>query len=271
MTCATSSMPTVPTVPRQPSVTTVTELELPGAARSGRSLRWSAFGAGARAMVPMLVGIVPYGVVVGVTVAESDVSKAAGWATGWTVYSGSAQLAVLELLNSGAAPVVAIAAVLAVNARLLLYGSAMAPHWRSTSRTWRALASYLLVDPSFAVGTEGYTNPRVVAPHAFYLGGAVALWLSWQIAIVVGITAGGVVPPGLQLQFAVPLFLVATVVKAARESHAARVVAVVAAVVAVVGTSLPVQTGLLAAIVVGIGAGIVSESRGSARVQGGAR
>ena len=40
------------------------------------------------------------------------------------------------------------------------YSAAMAPHWRDTPRWWRALAAYLLVDPSLAVGIDGCDRHR---------------------------------------------------------------------------------------------------------------
>ena len=88
----------------------------------------------------------------------------------------------IDLLDAGAAPAVVIAAAIAVNARLVLYSATMAPHWRGTSPWWQALAAYLLVEPSLAVGLDGYepqTPSRRGARHLHYLGGASLLWVAW--------------------------------------------------------------------------------------------
>ena len=52
----------------------------------------------------------------------------------------------------------------------------MAPYWRGTPWWWRLLAAYLLIDPSLAVGLDGYerlANQR--RAHVRYLGGGVLL------------------------------------------------------------------------------------------------
>jgi hypothetical protein len=70
----------------------------------------------------------PFCLVVGMTAAAGP-QPLAGLATGPTIYGGSAQLSAVRLLESGAGVAVIVASVLVINARLLLYGAAMAPHW----------------------------------------------------------------------------------------------------------------------------------------------
>lgn len=208
---------------------------------------------GAMAMCPWLVGVVPYGIVIGVTIGASSITPAAGLASGTTIYSGSAQLAAIELLDKGAAPAIAIAAVLAINSRLVFYSGSIAPHWRGTSRSFRLLASYLLVDPSYAVGKSRYLDHPGPRSHTFYLGAGVTLWIAWQSAIVTGLVVGAGLPPALQLEYAVPLFLVAEVVHQIK-SRPALAAGLVGATVAVVGSSLPLHSGPLAGIAAGIAA-----------------
>ena len=47
--------------------------------------------AGARAMAPWLAGVVPFGLVIGVSAAQADIPTLAGWLTGPLIYAGSAQ------------------------------------------------------------------------------------------------------------------------------------------------------------------------------------
>ena len=212
--------------------------------------------AGVRAMAPWLVGIVPFGLAIGVSASRTDLPILAGWLTGPLIYGGSAQLVVIDLLGAGAAPVVVVAAALAINARFVLYSATMAPRWRATPRWWRALAPYLLVEPSLAVGIDGYdrtTDPQ--RGHRHYLGGAALLWVAWLLAIAVGATAGSWLPAGLQLEFVVPLFL-AGEVAARLTSRPVRHAAAVAAVVAVAALPAPLHIGPLVAIAAGSVAGV---------------
>jgi predicted branched-subunit amino acid permease len=214
--------------------------------------------AGVRAMVPWLLGVAPYGLVIGVSAAQADIPTAAGWLTGPTIYSGSAQVATIELLDAGAAPLVVVATALAINARLIIYSGAMAGHWRGTPRWWRALAAYLLVDPSFVVGADRYqrSGDRGGA-HVHYLGGAVALWVTWLAAIALGASLGARLPAGLHLEFVIPLFLVGEVV-ARLGTPAMWRTSLTAVAVAVVGYSAPLHLGLVAAIVAGIAVGVAT-------------
>ena len=71
----------------------------------------SEIAAGARAMLPWLAGIVPFGLVIGVSAAQADIPTLAGWLTGPLIYAGSSQLATIGMLDAGAAaPLAAVAA-----------------------------------------------------------------------------------------------------------------------------------------------------------------
>lgn len=220
-----------------------------------------AFLAGARAMVPWLAGVVPFGLTVGVTIAESSVDPLAGWATGPLVFAGSSQLAAIELLDEGAAIAVVVITVLVINARLLVYGGSMAPWWMGSGRGFRAIAAYLLIDPSYAVGTVGYrTHGTRREGHAHYLGCGVTLWVAWQTAIGVGILAGGAIPEMSLLALVVPYYLIAEVIDSA-DARPGRVAAAVGAVVAIGANGAPMQSGAVIAIAVGVAAAGLVEAR----------
>jgi predicted branched-subunit amino acid permease len=213
---------------------------------------------GARAMAPWLFGIVPYGFVIGVSAAAADIPKLVAWLTGPLVFSGSAQVATLELLGKGAAPVVVVVAALAINLRLVLYSAAMAEHWTGTSRRWRAVAASMLVDPTLAVGVAAYEQADDANDaHLHYLGGAVTLGVAWLAAITLGMTVGSSLPAGLHLEFVIPLFLVGEVTRRAT-TRAARHGVTVAVVLAVIATGVPLHLGVLLAIAGGTAAAVAA-------------
>jgi predicted branched-subunit amino acid permease len=211
---------------------------------------------GARAMVPWLLGVVPFGLVIGVSAARADIPLVAGWLSGPLIYSGSAQVAAIELLDAGAAPVVVVIAVLAINLRLVMYSASMAPRWAGAPRWWQALAAYLLVDPSFAVGAGGYdTIADRRRAHLHYLGGGITLWVAWLLAITIGATAGTGLPAWLRLEMVIPLFLIGEVVNKMRDRPTAAA-AGAAALVAVVAAPIPMHLAPVVAIGVGVAAGL---------------
>ena len=77
----------------------------------------SDIAAGARTMVPWLAGIVPFGLVIGVSAVQADVPTLAGWLTGPLIYAGSSQVATIGMIGAGAAPVVVVASALIINIR----------------------------------------------------------------------------------------------------------------------------------------------------------
>ena len=227
-----------------------------------QGIRGGDFAAGARAMLPWLAGVTPFGLVIGVSAAQSDIPTLAGWLTGPAIYAGSSQVAAIEMMDAGTAPAVVVITALVINLRLILYSGAIATHWRGTPRWWRAVAAYLLIDPSFVVGIDRYQRPGDRSnAHRYYLGGAITLWVAWLLAIGAGATLGTQLPAALHLEFVIPLYLVGEIVPKLAD-RATRRAALTAAVVAVVAISAPMHLGVVLAIVAGLGAALtVKEGR----------
>lgn len=232
------------------------------------SAHWRDFAGGMRAMAPWLIGLVPFGLVVGVSAAQADIPTLAGWLTGPAIFSASAQLATIQMLDAGAAPLAVIVTVMVINLRLVLYSAAMATYWRGTPLWWRLLGGYLLVDPTFVVGMERYGRESDRRRgHAHYLGGAVLLWTAWLAVIAVGATAGARLPGWLQLEFLVPLYLIGEIVPKSREVATRRAV-LVAAAIALIFVTAPMHIGIAIGIVAGVVAGTVgiTQNRPRARI-----
>jgi predicted branched-subunit amino acid permease len=132
----------------------------------------------------------------------------------------------------------------------------MAPRWRGAPAWWRAVAAYLLVDPSLAVGLEGYERTAErTRGHDFYLGGAGLLWVAWLTAISVGAFAGAGLPAGLHLELVIPLFLAGEVAHRCTSTLTAVAVGT-AALTALVCLHAPLHVGPLVAIGAGIAVGL---------------
>ena len=224
----------------------------------------SDIAAGARTMVPWLAGIVPFGLVIGVSAVQADVPALAGWLTGPLIYAGSSQVATIGMIGAGAAPVVVVASALIINIRLIFYSATMARYWRGTPLWWRMVAAYLIVDPSVAVGLDGYQRLGRGRGHAHYLGGAVLLWVSWLAAIAAGAMVGAGLPAWLHLEFVIPLYLVGqAIAKLARPAQRRAIFA--AAAVALLALTAPLQLGIALAITAGVAAGLTARPAGPAQ------
>jgi predicted branched-subunit amino acid permease len=224
--------------------------------REMRPEKISALRDGALGSAPLLVGIVPWGVVAGVAMVSAGLTHAQAVAMGLVVFAGSAQLAVLPLLIAKAPLWVMYATALVVNLRYVIYSAVLAPHFEHLSRPWRALLSYMTVDGTFALFV-GKFRPEDAAPnkHWYFLGGSVVMWTGWQISSWVGIFAGALIPRSWSLEFAATLALIAVLMPLLFDG-AAVFGALAAGAVALAAAHWPLNTGLLAAIAAGVGVGL---------------
>ncbi len=228
---------------------------------AGRSTAGRAeFVTGAKHAVPLLLGVAPFGMIVGVTASGAGLSPIEASAMSVMVFAGASQLAALELIGAGAAaPIVWLTAAL-VNARFLMYSASLAPHWQRLSLGWKGLMAYVLTDQAYALSIIRYEHHQPSDPRAYYLGLSVVLWLTWQTTTVAGAVLGARIPPGWSLDFAVPLIFLSLMAPAIRDRAGASAAAS-AGVVAVVAIGLPFNMGLMVAALSGIVVGTVVDAR----------
>ena len=209
--------------------------------------------AGALAMVPMVAGLAPFALVLGSAIAE-HATPVAGLAGVWPIFSGSAHLLVLQVVDEGGGAPLAIASGLLVNARVGVYSASLAARWRGQPSWFRVVAAALLIDPTWALAEERSSRPGSAADHRrYYLGAGLTLGVGWAVMVtagmVVGHRFGGAY--GLGLDLAVPLCLVTLLGPRLGGRSDASVVAT-AGLVAAMTAGWPPGTGLL----LGIGAGV---------------
>src|SRR5690606_31880002 len=110
------------------------------------------FRRGMRAAAPLMIGLAPFGLVVGVMSQAKGLSLFETLLMSAIVYAGSSQLLALELWTDPAPLLAACLAAFAVNIRMAPMGAALAP-WLEKLRGWRLwLTLGTIVDHSFAMG-----------------------------------------------------------------------------------------------------------------------
>jgi 4-azaleucine resistance transporter AzlC len=216
---------------------------------------------GILAEIPLLLGVIPFGMIYGVVAIQSGLSPATAQAASAVVFAGSSQLAMSQLFAGGASGLVIVLSVAAINLRHALYSASLAPHLAQLSPAWKALLAYLLTDEAYAVSIEHLAarGPRVHR-HFFLLGAGLTLWASWQASTALGLFVGARVPSAWSLDSTLPLMFIALVVPQLKE-RAAIAAALAAGGLAVLMRGLPLGLGVLLAAVVGILAGSALEKR----------
>jgi predicted branched-subunit amino acid permease len=207
---------------------------------------------GARAILPLSIGVFPFGLAYGVTAVESSMNDLVGWLASFIVLAGAAQLAVSDLIDQGAPWFTIVGTALVINARLMMYSGALAPAFSQFPRRWRIPLAHLMTDQTTV--TSLLYNEREHDPchrASYYLGAGLSFAVAWWMGTTVGVLIGATIPPELQVGFAVPLMLIALVVPSVRD-QATLVAAIVGFSVTLLARYAPMNTGLL----IGAGAGI---------------
>ena len=218
-----------------------------------------AFALGFRAVLPILVGVAPFGVIYGVVALQSGIPALAAMAMSSIVFAGSAQSLLAHLVGAGAPFLLTAGAVGLVNLRHALYSASVAPILAHLPRRWKILLAYLLTDEAYAAAIPHLMaarpgSPQVVSAHWILFGSGYGLWAGWQLATLAGVLIGAQLPAELGLDFALPLTFIAIVVPML-QSRALLLAALTAGAVAVALVALPYKTGLFIAALAGLVAG----------------
>ena len=219
------------------------------------------FLSGVRDESPILLGVVPFGLIFGALAVASGLSTAAAQAMSSVVFAGSAQFIAAQLLGADASGIVIIMVVFVVNLRHALYSASVAPHVKSLRPGWKLMLAYLLTDEAYAVTITHYNSrgsPN--ARHWYFFGAGLTLWASWQLSTAVGIFIGAQIPRSWPLGFILPVTFIALVVPALRDG-ASVAAAVIAGVLGLAAGGLPYKTGIIVAALVGILVGMLVEGR----------
>lgn len=220
-----------------------------------------AFLEGVRQIAPAIIANSVWGLVTGVAMVKSGMSVFVALVITVIVYSGTMQLMVLPLLAASAPLWLVFAAGLMVNARFVIFNAGLYPFFRDRPVWQRMALGFFNSDAAFAMYMTRYADsPALASPSQrwFYIGMIFPCWLSWEVFSIAGIYLSTFVPESWSLDFAATLAILAIVVPMARTRPMLATV-LSAGAVAWVGQVLPMHLGLLAAVVVGIVAGLVVE------------
>ena len=161
---------------------------------------------------PLMIPVIPFGIIFGVLAIDLGLSPITTIAMSIIIFGGASQIIFLQLFSAGASSLIILSSVGAVNSRHLLYGAVLSEHMSDFKMTWKIIISYFLVDQAFAV-TNSYlkkSNNKDKAFHSF--GAGATCWIIWQTTTIIGIFLGSIIPEKLGLSFAVPLTFIALII-----------------------------------------------------------
>jgi predicted branched-subunit amino acid permease len=222
--------------------------------------RREAFRLGRRAILPVLPGAFAWGMISGVAMVKGGLSVPWAAAMSLLVYAGSAQLAALPLIVTGAPLWVIVATGLITNLRFVIYSATLRPHFSGHTLARRAVIGYFMTDFSFVRFMRSAQEGTIPEAHrdAWFAGVCSSHWITWQSSALFGIIGASYVPREWGLEFTGTLALVA-LVGPSLNARPAIVGAVVAAGVALFTHALPFKLGLFCGALAGIAAATLTD------------
>ena len=215
------------------------------------------FARGARDMVGVSLGIAAWGLVTGVAMAKSGLPLPLSILMSLLVFAGSAQLAALPLIVSGAPIWMVWAIALCVNLRFVIFSAQWRPYWAQLPRWQRMWRGYFSADLNFVVFMARFPQPLPAPEQSPYFWGGVATnWPAWQLPTLAGLLLADVIPTSWGFGFAGILALLALLYSLLSD-RASWAAAGVASAAAVAAAALPLKLNIVVAIAAAVAMGLL--------------
>ena len=180
-------------------------------------MRGARYRDGARAIAPIAIAAVTFGVSFGVLAGSAGMDALATTVMSATTFAGSAQFAVASILGASGGVAAAVLAATLLNARYAPISVSVAPLFEG-GRLRRLLESQLIVDESWAVSRRA--DGRF--DHKLLVGAGLVLYVSWVGGTAIGAIGGEALgdPADLGLDAAFPALFLALLVPQVRTRRA---------------------------------------------------
>ena len=139
------------------------------------STRKKAFFCGIKATIPILLGVVPFALIAGISAINAGFTKAEAIGMSYIVFAGAAQLATVDLVSQNSPTIAILLTALVINLRFCMYSASLAPHFSGLPLSLRGVLAYLLTDQAYAISVIAFNNERKKNKHIFYFSAAITL------------------------------------------------------------------------------------------------
>lgn len=223
--------------------------------------RRAEFWQGVRDTFPMILGALPFGIIFGALGVNSGLTPLAVMSLSLFVFAGSSQFIAVGLLAQGVGIAFIVLTTFIVNLRHMLYAASIAPYLKQLGQRWLVPLAFWLTDETYAIVIRRFPQtPAAPYRHWYQLGSSVAMYLNWQMCTLVGIIAGTQLEglANLGLDFAMVVTFLGIVVPLI-VTRPMLLCALAAGITAALTNHWPNKSGLMAAALVGIVAGLIAE------------
>ncbi len=205
------------------------------------------------------MGIAAWGLVAGVAMGKSGLPLALMVFMSLTVFAGSAQLAALPLMASGAPIWVAWATAACVNLRFVIFSAQWRPYFMPYPLGTRLRLAYFTADLNYVMFMRRFPDPRPAPEQLpYFWGGAATNWVAWQMPSLTGIFLADAIPVHWGIGFAGTLALLGLGLSLLTD-RATGVAGLVAGCAAVAAYALPLKLNILVAIAAAVAIGLLMD------------
>ncbi len=219
------------------------------------------FRAGLRATLPLLPGVIVFGMAYGLFAQQAGLTMFETLAMSALVFAGASQFVAVGMFATGAPGGLIVLSTLFINLRHLLMGLALAPFLRR-EKTWvQALLAFGIVDESYVLTSTHWLG--MTADKGYLVGTQLSLFAIWLLSGWLGARLGPAIgdPRAWGLDFALVATFIGLLVPQVRD-NVTLVVALLAGTVAVAGSLLlPGNWYILLAALAALVLALVMEAR----------
>jgi predicted branched-subunit amino acid permease len=164
-------------------------------------------------VVPGIVSTLIWGLVAGVAIGKAELAVDIQLGIILLVYSGTAQLAALPMVQAGAALSAIAVTALLVSLRFVLYSGLVERHFHFLPKAQRLILGFLTIDSGLAAfsaqDTSAWSQQR---QFAFFAGCNLPIWLAWTVGSFIGLASAQFLPTGPEWSFMARLAMMALLV-----------------------------------------------------------
>src|SRR3712207_380361 len=142
------------------------------------------------ASFPVMIGFVPFALVLGAQAAQKGLSVAEVPLMTGLNFGGGSEFAVIKLWTSPPHVLLIVAITFLVNSRHLLMGATLAPLMRHLLKRKAFPALFFMCDESWAMGLADARKAASSLSLGYYMGVSIGLYLSWVVFTAIGALAG---------------------------------------------------------------------------------
>lgn len=208
-------------------------------------------------MAGTAIGISAWGLVTGMAMAQSGMGLPLAVIMSLLVFAGTAQLATMPLIASGAPLWVVWATAACVNLRFVIFSATWRPYLIGYPRWKRVRLAYFTADLNYVLFMRRFPEPRPSAEQMpYFWGGALINWSSWHVFSLTGIFMADRIPAHWGIGFAGTLALIG-MLASLLGSLSTWVAAAVAGCAAIAAYALPLKLNIVVAIAAAVAIGLL--------------